>query len=118
LDHIYEALKLTRGGVFFTGQEPVEPEVEDFIFKERENPQDKPDMKNFSKIIYRILINSILPKIGSTDQISNAQKLFTYHVSKGNFVDIGKLIFWHLADSINLKQSIARHVRLLSHMFA
>jgi hypothetical protein len=52
LDHIYEALKLTKGGVFFTGTESVEPEVEDFNFKDKVNPQDKPDMKNINKIIY------------------------------------------------------------------
>ncbi|KAK2403651.1 hypothetical protein QL285_053067 [Trifolium repens] len=118
LDHIYEALKLTKGGLFIKTTDSVEPEVEEFIFKPKVNPGDKIEWKNMSKIIYRILINSIITKIGSTDQISSVQKLFTYHVGKGNFVDIGKLIFIHLADSITNKQPIIRHGRLLSHMFA
>jgi hypothetical protein len=118
LDHIYEALKLTEGGLFIKTTDSVEPEVEEFIFKPKVNPGDKIEWKNMSKIIYRILINSIITKIGSTDQISSVQKLFTYHVGKGNFVEIGKLIFIHLADSITNKQPIIRHGRLLSHMFA
>ncbi|KAK2456875.1 hypothetical protein QL285_004202 [Trifolium repens] len=118
LAHIYEALKLTEGGLFLKTTDSVEPEVKEFIFKPKENPEDKTEWKNLSKIIYRILINSIISKLGGTDQISFVQKLFTYHVGKGNFVDIGKFIFIHLADSISHKQPIIRHGRLLSHMFA
>jgi hypothetical protein len=39
-------------------------------------------------------------------------------VSKGNFVDVGKIIFHHLIDSITSKKAIVRHARMLSHMFA
>ncbi|KAK2434972.1 hypothetical protein QL285_020066 [Trifolium repens] len=118
VDHIYEALKLSDGGLFLKSTDPVGPDVEEFIFKPRENPEDKPEWKDLSKVIYRILINSIISKLGGTDQISSIQKLFTFHVGKGNFVDIGKLIFIYLADSITNKQPIIRHGRLLSHMFA
>jgi hypothetical protein len=64
------------------------------------------------------LIDSILTKLGGTDQISNLQKLFTFHIGKGNFLDIGKLIFDHVALSILSTKSIVRNPRLLSHMFA
>ena len=118
VDHIYEALKLSDGGLFIKSTDSVGPDVDEFIFKPKENPEDKSEMKDLSKVIYRILINSIISKLGGTDQISSIQKLFTFHVGKGNFVDIGKLIFIHLADSITNKQPIIRHGRLLSHMFA
>ncbi|KAK2389217.1 hypothetical protein QL285_062826 [Trifolium repens] len=118
IDHIYEALKLSEGGLFIKSTDSVGPDVDEFIFKPKENPEDKTEMKDLSKVIYRILINSIISKLGGTDQISTIQKLFTFHVGKGNFLDIGKLIFIHLADSIAASKPIIRHGRLLSHMFA
>ncbi|KAK2409853.1 hypothetical protein QL285_045253 [Trifolium repens] len=117
-DHINEALKLSDGGLFFKSTDSVGADVDEFIFKPKENPGDKAEWKDLSKVIYRILINSIITKLGGTDQISTIQKLFTFHVGKGNFVDIGKLIFNHLAESITASKPIIRHGRLLSHMFA
>ncbi|KAK2451676.1 hypothetical protein QL285_010708 [Trifolium repens] len=99
-DHINEALKLSEGGLIFKATDSVTEDVDDFLFKPKVNPEDKTEWKDISKVIYRILINSILIKLGGTDQISTIQKLFTFHVGKGNFVDIGKLIFNHLAESI------------------
>jgi hypothetical protein len=117
-DHVNEALKLSDGGLVFKSTDSVTEDVDDFIFKPKENPGDKTEWKDLSKVIYRILINSIITKLGGTDQISTIQKLFTFHVGKGNFVDIGKLIFNHLAESITASKPIIRHGRLLSHMFA
>ncbi|KAK2444435.1 hypothetical protein QL285_015462 [Trifolium repens] len=118
LDHIYEALKLSDVGLFIKSTDSVGPNVDEFIFKPKADPEDKLEMIDLSKIIYRILINNIISKLGGTDQISAVQKLFTFHVGKGNFVDVGKLIFIHLADSIAASKPIIRHGRLLSHMFA
>ncbi|KAK2396574.1 hypothetical protein QL285_058222 [Trifolium repens] len=118
LCHIYEALKLERGGLVIRNSDEVGSDVEAFIFKPKANPKDKFEMTNNCKVIYKILIDSIMSKLGGTDQISNFQKLFTFHVGKGNFLDIGKLIFIHLADSILSTKTIVRHSRLLSHMFA
>ncbi|KAK2414907.1 hypothetical protein QL285_037442 [Trifolium repens] len=118
VDHIDEALKLSDGGLFIKSTDPVGPDVDEFIFKPKADPEDKLEMTDLSKIIYRILINSIISKLGGTDKISAVQKLFTFHVGKGNFVDIGKLIFIHLVDSIVASKPIIRHGRLLSHMFA
>ncbi|WJX46107.1 NADH:ubiquinone reductase (H(+)-translocating) [Trifolium repens] len=117
-DHINEALKLSDGGLVIKSTDSVIEDVDDFIFKPKENPGDKTEWKDLSKIIYRILINSIITKLGGTDQISTIQKLFFFHVGKGNFVDIGKLIFNHLVESITASKPIIRHGRLLSHMFA
>ncbi|KAK2409716.1 hypothetical protein QL285_045128 [Trifolium repens] len=116
--NICEALKIDRGGLVLRNSDEVGPDVEEFIFKPKADPNDKFEWTNTCKVIYKILIDSILSKLGGTDQISNLQKLFTFHVGKGNFVDIGKLIFDHLANYILSSKSIVRHSRLLSHMFA
>ncbi|KAK2428248.1 hypothetical protein QL285_026782 [Trifolium repens] len=116
--NIYEALKIDRGGLVLGNSDEVGPDVEEFIFKPKADPKEKFEWTNTCKVIYKILVDSILTKLGGTDQISNLQKLFTFHIGKGNFVDIGKLIFDHLASSILSSKSIMRHSRLLSHMFA
>ncbi|KAK2360854.1 hypothetical protein QL285_086075 [Trifolium repens] len=116
--NICEALKIDRGGLVLRNSDEVGPDVEEFIFKPKADPNEKFEWTNTCKVIYKILIDSILSKFGGTDQISNLQKLFTFHVGKGNFVDMSKLIFDHLATSILSSKSIVRHSRLLSHMFA
>ncbi|WJX18173.1 hypothetical protein P8452_08001 [Trifolium repens] len=116
--NICEALKIDSGGLVLTNSDEIGPDVEEFIFKPNADPNEKFEWTNTCKVIYKILIDSILTKLGGTDQISNLQKLFTFHVGKGNFVDMGKLIFDHLATSILSSKSIVRHPRLLSHMFA
>ncbi|KAK2411071.1 hypothetical protein QL285_046392 [Trifolium repens] len=118
LCHILEALKLKRDGLVLKHSDEAGPDVEEYIFKPKADPKDKFEWTNNCKIIYRILIDSDLPKLGGTDQISSLQKLFTFHVAKGNFVDVGKLIFYHLCVSILSSKAIVRHSRLLSHMFA
>ncbi|KAK2410071.1 hypothetical protein QL285_045461 [Trifolium repens] len=118
LCHILEALKLKRDGLIIKHSDEAGPDVEEYLFKPKANPKDKFEWTNNYKIIYRILIDSVLPKLGGTDQISKVQKLFTFHVAKGNVVDIGRLIFDHLCLSIISSKAIVRHSRLLSHMFA
>ncbi|KAK2428794.1 hypothetical protein QL285_027286 [Trifolium repens] len=118
LCHILEALKLKRDGVLIKQSDVVGPEVEEYLFKPKTDPKDKFEWTYNCKIIYRILIDSVLPKLGGTDQISSVQKLFTYNVAKGNIVDIGRLIFDNLCTSIVSSKAIVRHSRLLSHMFA
>ncbi|KAK2428423.1 hypothetical protein QL285_026945 [Trifolium repens] len=118
LCHILEALKLEQGGLILDKSDEVEPAVEEYIFKPKADPKDKYEWTNNCQVIYKILIDSVLPKLGSTDQISSLQKLFTFHVVKGNFLDIGKFIFDHLCTSILSTKTIVRHSRLLSHMFA
>ncbi|KAK2443997.1 hypothetical protein QL285_015059 [Trifolium repens] len=118
LSHILEALKLKRDGVIIKHSDEAGPDVDEYLFKPKTNPNDKFEWTNNCKIIYRILIESILSKLGGTDQISSVQKLFTFNVAKGNIVDIGRLVFDHLCMSIISSKAIVRHSRLLSHMFA
>ena len=93
LCHFLEALKIERGGLAIKFTDEASADVNKYIFKPKVNPKDKLEWTDNCKVIYKILIDSVLPKLGSSDQISNVQKLFTYHVAKGNFLDVGKLIF-------------------------
>ncbi|WJX14148.1 NADH:ubiquinone reductase (H(+)-translocating) [Trifolium repens] len=86
--NICEALKIDRGGLVLRNSDEVGPDVEEFIFKPKADPKEKFEWTNNCKVIYKILIDCILSKLGGTDQISNLQKLFTFHVGKGNFVDV------------------------------
>jgi hypothetical protein len=62
------------------------------------------------------LYESIIPKLEGTDHVSLCHKLFLYHVGKGNKVNVGRLIFDHLRESIG--KANVHHCRLLSHMYA
>ncbi|KAK2428425.1 hypothetical protein QL285_026947 [Trifolium repens] len=118
LCHFLEAMKIERGGLVIRFTDEASADVDKYIFKPKANPKDKLEWTNNCKVIYKILIDSVLPKLGGSDQISNVQKLFTYHIARGNFLDVGKLIFDHLCLAIVSSTSIVRHSRLLSHMFA
>ncbi|KAK2389517.1 hypothetical protein QL285_063102 [Trifolium repens] len=118
LVHIYEALKLSSDRLFLKTTDYVASDVEQFIYKDKPKPEAKHELTNICKVIYKILIDCIVPKLGGTDQLSVVQKLFTFHVGKGNLLDIAKLIFIHLLDAIESVKPIIHHSRLLSHMFA
>ncbi|KAK2450473.1 hypothetical protein QL285_009588 [Trifolium repens] len=118
LVHIYEALKLSSDGLFLRTTDSVGPDVEKFIYKEKSDPESKPELSNICKVIYKIFIDSIVLKLGGSDQIFVIQKLVMFHVGNGNLVNIAKLIFIHLLDSIVSHKPIIHHGRLLSHMFA
>ncbi|KAK2369170.1 hypothetical protein QL285_082319 [Trifolium repens] len=118
LEHIYEALKLTSDGIYLKTSDSVDPDVQLFIIGKESESKSNTDLTNTSKVIYKIFIDSIAPKLGGTDQVSVVQKLFMFHVGKGNLVNIAKLIFVHLLDALDSKKAIIHHGRLLSHMFA
>jgi hypothetical protein len=118
LEHIYEALKLTSDGIYLKTADSVDPDVQRFIYGKESESKSNTDLTNTSKVIYKIFIDSIAPKLGGTDQVSVVQKLFMFHVGKGNLVNSAKLIFVHLLDAIDSKKAIIHHGRLLSHMFA
>ncbi|KAK2389202.1 hypothetical protein QL285_062812 [Trifolium repens] len=118
LEHIYEALKLTSDGIYLKTADSVDPDVQCIIYGKESESKSNTDLTNTSKVIYKILIDSIAPKLGGTDQVSVVQKLFMFHVVKGNLVNIAKLIFVHLLDALDSKKAIIHHGRLLSHMFA
>ncbi|KAK2363161.1 hypothetical protein QL285_088170 [Trifolium repens] len=112
LEHIYEALKLTSDGIYLKTADSVDPDVQLFIYGKESESKSNTDLTN------KIFIDSIAPKLGGTDQVSVVQKLFMFHVGKGNLVNSAKLIFVHLLDAIDSKKAIIHHGRLLSHMFA
>jgi hypothetical protein len=118
MEHIYEALKLSSGGLILKAEVSVEPAVQEFLYGKEFQSEANADLTSINKVLYKIFIDSIAPKLGGTDQISVVQKLFMFHVGKGNLVDIARLIFIHLLESINSGKSIIHHGRLLSQMFA
>jgi hypothetical protein len=67
------------------------------------------DLTRFNKVIYKILHESIVQKLGGIDQISVCHKMFIYHVAKGDKVNTGKLIFSHLLEAINSRKSHVQH---------
>jgi hypothetical protein len=99
LEHIYEALKLTSDGIYLKTADFVDPDVQRFIYGKESESKSNTDLTNTSKVIYKIFIDSIAPKLGGTDQVSVVQKLFMFHVGKGNLVNIAKVVFVHLADA-------------------
>jgi hypothetical protein len=118
MEHIYEALKLSSGGLILKAEVSVEPAVQEFLYGKESQSKPNADLTSINKVLYKIFIDSIVPKLRGTDQISVVQKLFMFHVGKGNLVDIARLIFIHLLESINSGKSIIHHGRLLSQMFA
>jgi hypothetical protein len=117
MEHILEALKLSSNGLVLKTADSVEPEVQLALYGKETKSKSNVDLTRFHKVIYKIFIESIVPKLGGTDQISVVQKLFMYNVARGNLVNVGRLIFLHLLEAINSGKATIHHGRLLSHMF-
>jgi hypothetical protein len=122
LEHIYEALRLTSTGIILkstpSSSEIVAPKVQMDLYEKETTAKSNKALTPFNRVIYKIMHESIVPKLGGTDHISVCHKMFVYHVGKGNKIKIGKFIFDHLLDSVNSGKSNVHHCRLLSHMFA
>jgi hypothetical protein len=118
MEHILEALKLSSNGLVLKTADSVEPEVQLALYGKETKSKSNVDLTRFHKVIYKIFIESIVPKLGGTDQISVVQKLFMYNVARGNLGNVGRLIFLHLLEAINSGKATIHHGRLLSHMFA
>jgi hypothetical protein len=122
LEHIYEALRLTSLGVVLKStpspSDSVDHAVQLTLYGKQTPSKSNSDLTPFNKVIYKILHESIVPKLGGTYQISVYHKMFIYHVAKGNKVNTSKLIFGHLLEAINSGKPHVHHCRLLSHVFA
>jgi hypothetical protein len=104
LEHIYEALRLTSTRIVLkttpTPSESVDPTVQLALYENETTSKSNSGLTGFYKVIYKILHEIIVPKLGGTYHVSMCHKLFLYHVGKGNRVNIGKLIFDHLCESL------------------
>jgi hypothetical protein len=122
LEHIYEALRLTSIGIVLkstpSSSETVDPAVQMALYGKETTTKSNKTLTQFNKVIYKILHKSILPKLGGNDHVSVCHKMFLYHVGQGNRINIGKLIFDHLLESVNSGKSNVHHCRLLSHVTA
>jgi hypothetical protein len=118
MEHILEALKLSPNGLVLKTADYVDPEVQLALYGKETQSKSNVDLTRFNKVIYKIFIESIVPKLGGTDQIYVVQKLFMFNVARGNLINVGRLIFVHLLEAINSGKATIHHGRLLSHMFA
>jgi hypothetical protein len=79
------------------------------------------DMKPYYKMLYKIMCDSLLPKVGSTDQVSNQYKTILYYLGTKAEVNFAKVIFEHLCKAISDSQTKgtknAHYCRFLSFMF-
>jgi hypothetical protein len=101
--------------------EDVSPIIQEEIYVKKSTSKNNNDMVPFYNMLYRILCDSILPKVGSSDQVSNLYKLVLYYLGKKVEVDFAKVIFEHrskaITDSQNKGRTNAHYCRLLSFMF-
>ncbi len=80
-------------------------------------------MKPTQKLLARILLGSIFPRSGSSDQLSWDHRYFIYYLTKGYQLNWAKYIFNHLCKAVNAIQRQTKpnvHIiypRILSEIF-
>jgi hypothetical protein len=120
-EHIRQAVQLPLRGIVPIGADDVSHYIQEEIYGKKSTSKNNNDMTPFYKILYKILCDSILPKVGSSDQVSNLYKLVLYYLGKKVEVDFAKVIFEHMSkaitDSQNKGRTNAHYCRLLSFMF-
>jgi hypothetical protein len=114
LEHIYEALRLPSNGQILktSASEAIDPMVQEALYAKGSTSKSNSDLKKFYKVIYKILHESIVSKLGGTDHVSHCHKWFLYYVGQGVRVNAGKLIFEQLCETINLGKLNVHHCRL------
>src|SRR6266487_1493436 len=81
------------------------------------------DLKTTQKLLARILLGSIFPRSGSSDQLLWDHRYFIYYLTKGYQLNWAKYIFNHLCKAVNATQKQSKpniHViypRILSEIF-
>jgi hypothetical protein len=121
LEHIYKALRLPSTGKILktttSTSDTIDPLVQKALYGKESTSKSNSDMTKFHKVIYKILHESIVPKLGGTDHVSHCHKWFLYYAGLGVKVNVGKFIFELLCETINSVKPNVHHCRLLSHMF-
>lgn len=78
-------------------------------------------MKDDFRFLFKILINFLVPREGSTYHISWDQKHFLFYLKDENMINISAYIFNHLCeaikDSTKLRKKNLPYARLLSELF-
>jgi hypothetical protein len=63
MEHIYEALKLSSGGLILKGDDTVGSDVQDFLYEKDSQSKSNTNLTKINKILYKIFIDSIVPKL-------------------------------------------------------
>jgi hypothetical protein len=82
-EHIRQVLRLPLSGlVVRTDEKESNPLMQEEIYCKGSSSKGNQDMKPLYKMLYKILHESIIPKVGSTVQVSQYYKLILYYVGK------------------------------------
>src|SRR6266487_2358617 len=76
------------------------------------------DLKPTQKLLAKILLGSIFPRSGSSDQLSWDHRYFIYFLTRGYQLNLAKYIFCHMCKAVNSKPNV--HIiypRILSEIF-
>jgi hypothetical protein len=120
-EHIREAAQLPFSGVIPYPSEDINHYIQEEIYGKISTSKNNNDMKPYYKMLYKIMCDSLLPKVGSTDQVSNQYKTILYYLGTKAEVNFAKVIFEHLCKAISDSQTKgtknAHYCRFLSFMF-
>jgi hypothetical protein len=82
-EHIRQVLRLPLSGlVVRTDEKESNPLMQEEIYCKGSSSKGNQDMKPLYKMLYKILHESIIPKVGSTVQVSQYYKSILYYVGK------------------------------------
>lgn len=125
---IAKLLSASNSGRFVVGTKynsPKVDEIKQYLFEECANFCSSDfgkvgNMKDGFRLMFKILINCIIPREGSIDQISWDQKHFIFYLKNEDKINISAYIFNHLCeaikDNIKLRKKNVAYARLLSEL--
>jgi hypothetical protein len=121
-EHIRQALKLPSKGLYLRSDEKeINTFMQEKIYGKGSKSKSNQDMKPLYKVLYKILHESIIPKVGFTDQVSQYYKAILYYIGLKAPIDFSKVFINHMCHSIKESKTKgvrnAHHSRLLSYMF-
>jgi hypothetical protein len=121
-EHIRQALRLPLTGLIVrTDEKESNPLMQEEIYCKGSLSKGNQDMKPIYKMLYKILHESIIPKVGSTDQVSQYYKSILYYVGKSVPVNFSRVIHNHMCQAIKESKTNGirnlHYGRLLSFMF-
>jgi hypothetical protein len=62
--------------------------IQETLYRKDSTSKSNSDLQKFYKEIYKILHESIVPKVGGTDHVSHNHKYFTFYVGKGVCINV------------------------------
>ncbi|XP_050902864.1 uncharacterized protein LOC127115328 [Lathyrus oleraceus] len=115
---IAKILRAPNSGRFIVGIKDNNPEagaIKSYLFDNADNLcsydfRKVKNMKRESKLVFKILVGCLIPREGSTDQISWDHKYFLFYLKNEDKINLFTYIFNHLCEAIIL-YDILRSIR-------